>query len=279
MRTHYLPQKYLSRFAIQPEPPVVCQYDCRSDKFQSLTVKAVGVLTNWYSPLTEDKLSQIEGAAMLPMDKLAESQQQLDDNESKAVIKYIASMIQRVPLGRATALTFMTENYDHLRNNPELVHQELGIPVSVSESYFARFEVDGTREKMIEEDSKMILDLPQVEDILEKMQWRVLLTKSGQLFVTSDAPVYWDKATGIGRTGADLTFPISSKAVLYLSNESSNRDIEYNEVSERVQTQLNRRAVYNSHRFVFSRTSEKWVKYLAQRRIRPIGRLASMMVR
>ena len=279
MRTHYLPQKYLSRFSIQPDAPIVCQYDRHTNRFKTLTVKAVGVFTDWFSELTENQLSKIEGAALDPMENLVDLHQQLTDDERKAVIKYIASMIQRIPAGREKALLLLNESYEFLKNNPEFVQQETGIPPSVSASHLARYEVDGTREQMIEVDSKLILELPQVEDALENMQWRVLLAKNGQCFLTSDAPVYWDQAAGIGKAGADLTFPLSNKAVLYFSNERSSSEIEFTEVSERIHTQLNRRAVYNSKRFVFSPTDGRWVKLMAQQRTRPIPRLSNVAPR
>ena len=279
MRTHYIPQKYLSRFAVKPESRAVCQYDRQLGTFKTLTVKAIGVFTDWFSPLTEDQLSKIEGAALTPMDKLADCRQQLDEAERKAVCAYIASMVQRVPPGRDSALSIMEVTYERFKNNPELVHEELGVPTSVVESYFARFELDGTRERIIEEDAKLILDLPQFENALEAMEWTILLATGGRRFITSDAPVYWDKSTGVGKSGAELTFPISTKAVLYLCKGESNCKIEYTHASERVHTELNRRAVHNSKRFIFSSTNDKWVKLLAQRRTEPNLRLAEVMKR
>ena len=279
MRTHYIPQKYLSRFSIEGKSNIVWQYDCQVDTSMTLTVKAVGVFTDWFSPLTETQQSEIEDAALEPMDKLAYLQQDLNEAERKAVCSYIASMIQRIPPGRELALSIMEENYERLKNNPELLYEEIGVPISLAEIFFAQSELDGTRARIIEEDAKLILDLPIFESTLDKMQWKVLLAKGSQRFITSDAPVYWDKASGLGKSGAELTFPISSNAVLYLCNVSSSRNVEFIQCSDRVHTQLNRRAVYYFKRFIFSSTDGNWVKALAHRRIEPAKRLAVIIGR
>ena len=274
MRNHYMPQKYLSRFSVGPKSGLVWQYDLQLDTFQKLAPKSIGVFTDWFSQLTEIEQAAIESAAIEPMDKLADFHQQLNEDERKMVCAYIASMIQRIPPGRESALTIIDKSYENLMNNPELVYEETGVQTDVVEMAFAQFELDGTRERIIKEDSKLILDLPQFEDALNKMQWTVLLAEGTHHFITSDAPVYWDKPRGIGQSGAELTFPISSKAVLYLCNRPSNRNIKFTQASDKVHTQLNRRAVYYSARFIFSSKDDKWVKELAHHRIKPPGQLA-----
>ena len=279
MRTHYIPQKYLSRFSADPTFPVVWQYDRKEGTFKKLPISAVGVFTDWFSPQTESQLSATEGAAIGPMDKLTGSQGQLDEDERKAVCAYIASMVQRVPPGRKLASELMDKEYEAFKNNPEALYQQTGVSVELAEEHFAQFEVDGTREKIINEDGRLILDLPKVEAALYGMQWMVFLAKRGQHFITSDAPVYWDKTTGIGKTGADLTIPMSSKTVLHLCYGRLNQAIEFRDAGDKVRRQLNRRAVYYSERFIFSSKDDDWVKAVATRKIKPANRLANAIGR
>ena len=215
MRTHYIPQKYLSRFSADPASPVVWQYDLKEETFKRLPVRAVGVFTDWFSPQTESQLSAIEGAAIRPMDKLADFHSQLDENERKAVCEYIASMVQRVPLGRKLALELMDKEYENLKTEPEAVYKHAGVPVEFAKKHFDEFERDGTREKLITEAGRLVLELPKVKATLYGMQWTVIQAQRGQHFLTSDAPVYWDKATGIGKADADLTIIRLTTLVCY----------------------------------------------------------------
>lgn len=273
MRTHYLPRKYLSRFSIDSVSDIVWQYDRKERTFKDLPVSAVGVIKDWFTPETERQLSSVEGAVITAMDKLADSHEGLDEQEREAICRYIAAMIQRVPSGRKMALEIAPTAYNSITKDPQWL-SEMKAKALGSDQVLAQFELDGTRERLMNDTSKLIHDFPKFQAVLNDMRWTVLLAEGNQRFITSDAPVFWDREAGIGRPDADLTIPLSSKAVLYLRREHLGQTIDFKKADGRVPIQLNRRAVYYSKRFTFSSRNDKWVKKVTEHRIEPAMRLA-----
>ena len=279
MRTHYLPKKYLSRFSVDPSSDIVWQYDRKERTFKDLTVSAVGVIQNWFTPETEKQLSSIEGDVIKAMNKLADSHEQLGEDEENAVCVYIATMMQRGLSSRTSAVASATEEYRRLRRDPEFQVRLVQAGWD-PEEVFELFDQDGTRERLIADTSKLVFKLPKVQDVFLRMRWTVFWADGDRHFITSDAPVFYDKAAGLIKLPSDLTFPISSKAVLYLRWENlrdSAQAIDFKQVDDRIQDQLNRRAVYYSTRFTFSSRNDPWVEKLSDnKRQIPVMRLARL---
>ena len=91
---------------------------------------------------------------------------------------------------------------------------------------------------------------PRVQEAIRRMTWAFLTFEKGAAFLTCDNPVFFFRAMGIGKPESEISFPISSHIMLWLSWRSDFSEAYY-PVTERIVKEMNRRTASNASRYVF----------------------------
>lgn len=262
---HYLPQKYLLRFA-DMEGRVWLHDKNKSDSAHP-GVRVIGNELGLYSKEVEASLnSETEIPSHCVFDKVMASVP-LSKNDRIVLAKYIVLMWKRVPTAKVRSLGRMSEIVD-------AVHDDLMAKIDeiVAADPSSRENADNARVRAkvymdaVKADpppnlwynSFNLAETSKPEEALLSMNWVFLLSEKHE-FLTSDNPVFFFPAEGVGRPQSELTFPISSSLALWATRQPRKQG-SYVDISHSVVRQINARTVANSRRFVFSKTNDPWIK-------------------
>jgi hypothetical protein len=111
-----------------------------------------------------------------------------------------------------------------------------------------------------------------VVSLLCSMTWRLLVAPGPSGLLASDNPVFYDVGLGMLKPNSELTFPICSRIVLWLSWRP---DLEegFFPTTEQAIKEVNRRTVSNASRLVFYHERAPWVLQLVAQRNHRLTRL------
>jgi hypothetical protein len=100
---------------------------------------------------------------------------------------------------------------------------------------------------------------PGVLEAIKSMTWTFLTFEDRPAFLTCDNPVFWFGGIGIGgRPESEISFPISSHMILWLSWK---KDVSegYYQATEAIVKEMNRRTALNATRYLYHALDEAWI--------------------
>ena len=275
MGKHFVPQRYLGRFAIVDEPKQIQFYDKKSKHFTKAAIERVAQQADFYDEATEKQLNeQVERPGNCVFDKLI-SDQRIDARERIHAAVYIATMYARVPQRRheiAKAVPSVAEKVlgeltdainDWMKTNPDprLIEQRLKEMEEVSR----KVRADPIKGAVVD-----LIRSPwasqRVIGTIASMCWRIGRASAPHFFITSDNPVHFFKGLGLANARSELTFPISADLALYASWRGHIGSTLAFKAPPRLVKECNRRVAFEATRFVFSRTPESWIATIANKR-------------
>jgi hypothetical protein len=263
MGDHYVPQFYLQGFASNSR---LWAHDRALGKSFLTQPKAIANETNMYPPELEAYLAnKIEDPAKEAIAKVR-SCVPLSSPERESLAHYLVALWKRVPDART-----------------RVAQRLLGVAASVRTDVLAQIDLLAEADPDFAEAAQerrervnAVIDLyekdpppdiwqqtlksgatPRMVDGLLAMHWRYLRVDQGML-LASDNPVFFFASVGIGNPASELTISFSSTVALW-ANRRSDSGPAVARASREAVRELNRRAVHNATRFVFSEADESWI--------------------
>lgn len=277
MGKHFVPQRHLRRFAITDEPDQIWMYDKKSKLFTKAVIQKVAQQPGFYDEAAEKQLNEnVERPGNRVFDKLI-SGESINAQERIHAAVYIATMYARVPQ-RRTEITKMVpfvaekvlsdladavDEWIKTNPDPQLVEQRLKEVDEVSQKVWAD-PVKGAVFDLIRSpwpSQRIILTIAS-------MCWRIGRAKSSHFFITSDNPVHFFKALGIGNSRSELTFPISAELALYASWRGQIGTTLTFDAPPTLIKECNRRVAHEATRFVFAPRADRWIGTISNK-VRP----------
>jgi hypothetical protein len=267
MGRHYVPQRYLRNFEVPERPGFIWLHDKQSRKSHLAPIAKVAQSKNYYSPDVEEALRQVEGLANAVIAKLL-------TNESVSVVErfsltlYIATMIKRVPYRRRK---FMELYPGVLKNTVDEVREEITRAATgaglddewlarrMDELETARTKLEGRPPDNIVEEMREPWPSPDMLAAIFRMPWRVLVTGGPTFFMTSDNPVFFFDAYGLGTPDAEISFPLSPTHALHGCWQPAASPLIFLDATERLVREINRRVASTTGRLAFSHQNAEWI--------------------
>ena len=274
MGHHYVPKRYLRSFEIDDNPNFVWLYDKKSNQPRAAAIDKVAQKRGFYDPEVEARLNtkiELPGSAVI--EKLCGAFP-ITDAERWSLTVYIGTMMMRVPdrRERAKALipSALAKSRERVRDlimaagkesdaDPELVSRRL----AENDEIVARLAVEPPSE---------VIDLirtpwptPKILDAIYGMTWRVLAASGPSFFVTTDNPVFFFRAYGLGTDHSELALPLSTKHVLHGCRQPGPSGITHLLATEQFVQEVNRRMVSAATRLVFYHENAHWLEKLVRK--------------
>jgi hypothetical protein len=309
---HYVPRFYLKGFADPERPQSVWVYEKGVDAPRSQGIANTAAESYYYSITTpagerehrlETKfLAPIESAATPIIERLrSEPRPTLGETDIQPLAAFLSAAYARSPFSRATSeklfLGLAAASTSRTMRNAQAVQNFLDdnpdIPHSVDEIQRLASEIgDPSKwELRLRKDAAVAVQFLFVADIYPyfmNKHWSVLEASGDPEFISGDSPLsvfVLDPrgralvGVGIGRPNAEIVLPISPLRALRLTHRPQ-RDRQ--RVAARVVSDINRRIVYQTQRYVYASRSSKSIgnfvsKWFAQRqelRLDPVAMAA-----
>jgi len=274
MGKHFIPQRYLRRFAVIDDPDHIWMYDKKAKLFIKAAIKKVAQQARFYDEDTEKQLNeQVERPGNRVFSKFI-SDQPIDAKDRIDAAVYMATMYARVPK-RRTEITKMVPSAaekvlselasamnDWIKTNPDpqLVERRLKEMEEVSR----KVRADPIKGAVVD-----LIRSPwasqRIIRTIASMCWRIGRASVPHFFMTSDNPVHFFKGLGLANTRSELTFPISAEFALYASwRGETGATMAFNAPASLVK-ECNRRVAFEATRFVFSPKRESWIDTIANK--------------
>jgi hypothetical protein len=296
-RNHYLPQFYLEYFIPASRPAHFWVYDKEGGNPRPQTPINTGVEGHLYTVLNEDGakddfietqvLSPLDGVAKSILDRWADPQSRIQEEEIPVIAEFLAFFDTRVP-----------RNIEMVREMGKLLALKHSKDLSADPDrlmrYIERYKSENPDEKVPGLDEvrewfrnpetrfkfstnrtvAMVLSFLSSQTIFEElitMNWQLFRIPEGSELVTCDSPLVSFVRDGKGRAmfgagfglqGIEVSFPITPSACLFLDHPEDGLEITPNEHFVR---EMNKRTVYMAERFVVSRSRSEEVADLVQR--------------
>jgi hypothetical protein len=270
MGHHYVPQQYLKGFATPKDPTIIWMYDKTSGPSKRVPIRAVAQAANYFDPQTEADLnSLVEGPAQAALLKLVRNEP-ISSDERVKVSLYIATMVMRVPRRRRQAHELIPAALEQTMNDIRVAINELRQRGADEELIAERLrEHERVHEEFLRKSPAAVLDhlrspwpSANIHAAIHGMTWRIAFNPQVQL-ITSDNPAYFFERYGLGKPESELTFPLTSRAVLFGSWRGPREGLIHMEVRPIVIREANRRIAYGAERVVFYHNDEEWVSAVA----------------
>ncbi len=281
MGYHYVPKKYLKGFSDPLHLDFVWQFDKKAAKFsgQPVAIEKVAQQRGFYDPNIEKKLNDI---IEIPGNRVLEKLRFDEEitKEDRAILSiYIATMITRVPQHRKRALELAPKALDKAVSRCKQQIRELAALGDIEDSIVAEHltTIDNTEEKLreispLEAVPELRIPWPsnRITRLIFSMTWRFIVADESSFFLTSDNPAFFFECYGLGKLESELTFPISSRLVLFGSWSPIRLRNQKIRNSQLVKL-ANRRIAYGASRFIFSRAKKPWIPKIASKNIEQLS--------
>jgi hypothetical protein len=267
MGNHYVPQKYLKGFAESRNPDIIWMYDKKLHQFANPSIKQIAQESAFYSAEVERQLNEfVERPANLVLDKLRD-QVRINDLERIHLAIYIATMLYRVPRRRTRAFSMLPSVLEKTINEVTAEVQEWARVAEDRDLVKCRLaEIERAKQSLRNKTPDVIIEQirtpwasKQMISLVSAMSWEIVHSGGPNYFLTSDNPVYFFEAFGMGKPKSELTFPIATDLALFASWQGAQNSINYLEASQRLVREANRRLASDAERFVFYHRQEEWI--------------------
>ena len=256
VRNHYVPQHYLRGFSIPGDRVFI--YEKGNTNIRCTNVKNAAVEGGFYSDEIEIELNaKIETPANNLLDQLRGGE--IISSENKLILaEYMVSMMKRTPKGwlrlenKASQIAdkVFKETEEYIRNCIRESPHERDIWERrwlFFMKYIEEWKVNPSRDVWysILHANKSL----KVIETLSKLVW-IFYRSEKPVFLTSDNPVFYPEAIGIGKAVSEVSFPISSAIALEATNLVS-CGMTFYSANEAIVQRINRRTVQNATRYIF----------------------------
>ena len=269
MGKHYVPCRYLDRFAPPSDPGRVWQYDLLEKRKSLLPIKNVAQSKAFYPADYERWLNErIEGPAWGPLEQLV-SGEPVDPQGRAYLSVFLASMLTRGPQTRRIMIDEMVpdiaprlaeDHRDAVRGAEELsLEQKVNLVKFFDDWEKATVEQGPSDEVELGIRSP---DIPKkVVGALMRITWRVIMvsSRSQDTFITGDTPVFFNRSYGLKPPYGELSFPISPWVALHASWHHEPGRLAFVGGNSKIVREFNRRTVFGAERMVFANSESDWI--------------------
>ena len=270
IHNHYVPRFYLKGFAEEPPSEMMFAYQRGSKAPFHTQVKNLANEVGLYSDELETVLANdIEQSANPILQKLR-GFQPISEDEKLEFSRYMFSMRLRVPkhldwtFERAPEvmsktiskierqlLEFAEKHPDKRQLVDQRIRQLHDTPINDTEESI---------KEMWMKNVPVGIDRPPVQTLAD-MEWRYLYYEGDQFFITSDNPLFFFEALGIGNEKSEVTFPLAKNIVLWAKWRT---DIPpgFHRARTQFVKEVNRRTISNASKYIFSPYAADWIPTL-----------------
>lgn len=230
-------------------------------------IKKIAQKTNYYSTEVERYLAnEIEGPANSVIKKIRDHKQ-LTQSEKEKLAIYMVVMLKRVPQSKIRMKKTAPIVAQSLQQkwDKEILKLILENPSQTDLFEKRRAEIKANLNKYSKNLPKDFwLELippertPNSVKVIPEMTWLFLTCEKFPAFLTCDNPVFYFQGIGVGKPESEITFPISSNIVLWVTWRS---DIQegYSPIKNQAIKEINRRTATNATRFIYHARDEDWI--------------------
>ncbi len=269
MYSHYVPRYYLLGFA-DPKSNLLWRFDTQIRSSLHTSVKNVGGENNFYSENVERYLAEkIESPAVKIYAKIKDHEI-LSQDEKYIFSNYLAVMIKRVPTNLELMKIKSPEIIDNVLNPIDDRIDKLIESGSEKVNILIKRKAEllAIKEKYQNGLPKEIWEAilppeksPRIVDALAKMTWIFYSWDREPGLITSDNPVFFFTSMGIGNKYSEVSFPLTTRVVLWCSWRQDLVE-GYYKGSSQLYKEFNRRTIKNKLRYVFSDNNYYWIPIL-----------------
>jgi hypothetical protein len=235
----------------------------------------------WDYDTYENALEKIEESAKPAIQRLRRHKL-VEGDDRMAMATYITLMIKRVPHRREWADGLWPEfirefeqgskMLEHLdareKNTDPSDTQGLANIAELRAEYMRVMNQHKSADSIPRHILLPILTSPsKAPAALYDMTWRLLVCDKSDFFLTSDNPLWFDEDRGIGNQRLEVSFPISSEAVLVISRKAVAEGVFG--AGRHIVEEVNRRSATRATRYLYGRQPEPWVLKLLSRSYQP----------
>lgn len=265
MGRHYVPRLYLRGFADERE--MIWTFDRKEKNDFFASIENVAHETKFYPDELEDVFSREIETPTSPILRSIRARERINSEQKAVISRYFAAQLKRVPAGKERYVSLFPEV---ARNIESAVVQHIDALVEETPNlakigHKRKIEVSALVDKYVSDPPDTIWydtltpeKLDSIGEAIRTMTWRFFYTKGKHQFLTSDNPVFFFGALGLGNEDSELSVPLSRDIVLCADRRPS-RDLEFSEATPPLVKEINRRTVALATRFVFAHTKQTWV--------------------
>jgi hypothetical protein len=197
----------------------------------------------------------------------------ISSDERAQISLYIATMLMRVPRRRRKNRELIPGVLEGIVNALRASISQLRQRDGTNENLLVQRlrELESIHEEYLRQPPAAVLDLIEapwpsdnIHAAIHAMTWRIASNPEVQL-LTSDNPAYFFDQYGLGSPESELTFPLTSQAVLFGSWRGPREGLIHLEVRPTFIREANRRIAYGAERLVFYHADEEWVSTVAMK--------------
>lgn len=276
MGQHYVPQKYLSRFAEPAHPAMIWLYDKQGGSHRRVAIVRVAQSRAFYTAEDEAKLaSTIEGPANPVIEKLIR-RESLSNIDRARISLYVAVMLRRVPYRRRRIYEtivppVLRDILAEIRTEVVAAAETAALDPERVSAFLAKLEeseehlVNNPPER-IHETVRQPWPTREMVTVIYNMAWRILETSGPISYITTDNPAFYFEDYGLGTERSELTFPLSTTHCLHGCWQGPTAGLAFLEAAQSFVKEANRRVASTAERFGFYHQSADWVQPLLQKR-------------
>jgi|SRR5688500_4397576 len=275
MGKHFVPQFYLRAFQDSAKPGFIWTWVRGNQAPDRLPIVSVAQSPDFYDPDTERELAELVEKPANPIFRKLWAREQLQADERLAFSIYLATMMYRVPKARERSIASVPSV---LESTMQTIRDEVSALVDSGQITAERHAAIQTQ--LAEAHARIAANpVPVVRDQIRdprpsqkvveaimQMTWRIITAPIGEMFLTSDNPVFYHGAFGIGRPESELRFPISPSLALHATRQPNPRGpLTYEPAPKEWVREFNRSVASGAHRLVFTHRKTSWVGKLLHR--------------
>jgi hypothetical protein len=268
MGHHFVPQRYLRNFEDRSRPGFIWLHDKRGGSVRQAEIAHVAQSKRFYSEETEVILARdVEAPGNAVMRKLTNNTS-ISPAERLQLANYIGVMLKRIPASRRRATEMIPGVLADLVAEVREQLNTLASNVRADPELMARRlqEVDAAERKFSLEPPPQVLE--QIREpwpskellrVLLSMTWRVLVASGPTYFMTTDNPVFFFGAFGLGGETSELSFPLSTTHTLHGCWKRAGSDLVFVGTEQRIVKEINRRLASTTERLAFYHEPAPWL--------------------
>lgn len=276
IHNHITPREYLKHFATKDNPDLIWRFNIHKGKWEELPIIRAGQRKDFFSPEVEQLLSEnIEGPAIPHLNKLREKQC-VDVAGRLAVAQYITVMIARTERMRYGMSKSLSQEIDSVMNAPKLTAEQWGVPEGPMRTQLEKMKqgLAGNPLRTKEPLLRQILNLPDVQDHIIRMNWQVFAVDTTDRFLTSDHPVFVSKTAGLKHEDAEFLFALASDIALVGNWKFAFGELDFQSANSRFVKEFNRHIVSTAENWIYYHKKADWISRVVQNPSTKVGREA-----
>ena len=267
MGHHFVPQAYLRAFQSPNNPGMIWVYPRNGDP-RLASIKNVAQASDFYDEDVERELNALVEAPANPfLDRLRRSEF-IDADGKYRVSVYIATMLKRVPRSRERGEAMIPKSLEitvsELRNELTELAAEGSVEPQRLQTWLS--QVDAAYLKYKDDPPQEVLDQLRIPwptakmvNAIRGMQWRILVARSPEMFITSDNPGFFFEAYGLVKEHAEVCLALSPTHCLHCCHQRiPEGDVAFMFADRETPREINRRIASAATSIVMGHEKQPW---------------------